>query len=766
MLAYYYGVDNNYSRDERAGLFVQLNATTPAHANIILGTDRSWRLRQARSWKQDGVRPGFQEVYNANLETIGWTATPFDDSSWENAGEIAPMDVPWSYLERRQTPMMQEAETFPTKVIETGEVLELAQRLGDAKVSERLALEPHMPVQYAMIQDADAVLRPDDGRATELRSSPYRMGQDLKKGIRSPYMIVDFGRPVFGFPKVHLSGPAGGVVEMSYAVDLINGRPMTILGGIQYGDHYSMKQGPQTWQVFEYKSFRYLMVVFRNVDASVSVDAITVVEYRYPARRKGAFQCSDTALTRLWKSCIDTTYLHMEDTLVCDAMRERLSWTGDGAHGLYGIYAGFGNIDLTDWFFRLISRGKLPDGMLRIYYPGTEPPVGGVPLGSGAAVYENPQNIPQFALFYVMFVAEHYQYFGNQPLLEELYPTLVGIAEWCYRHSDETGLLYSLSNLNFVDWAPTEMRGANLETNALYFKMLEDLTTIAGELGRSQDASRWKAEAKRVGDSIRKLHWNELRGLYADSVIDGKQSETVTELSNSFTLLFDIATAEQKQKILRHLENPPGDLHLATPLYYHYVSEALVKAGSVGLALNSMKSRYAHMLEASDVPTIREFWSPYVRPFAPAGEIYDPSGGYTGQPASPVHAGGVGPAWTLSKHVLGVYPVGAGFKRCRIQPKTADLSFVSGIFPSVRGDIAVNWKRNDRELLLEVTLPAELETEIVLPRPKQRRLIVTHNGIRYTVESARQTAKELRADEEQIVLKVSGGKHNVVVAEQ
>ena len=65
VLAYYYGVDNNYSRDERAGLFVQLNATTPAQANMILGTDRSWRLRQARSWKQDGVRPGVQEVYNA-----------------------------------------------------------------------------------------------------------------------------------------------------------------------------------------------------------------------------------------------------------------------------------------------------------------------------------------------------------------------------------------------------------------------------------------------------------------------------------------------------------------------------------------------------------------------------------------------------------------------------------------------------------------------------------------------------------------------------
>ena len=191
-----------------------------------------------------------------------------------------------------------------------------------------------------------------------------------------------------------------------------------------------------------------------------------------------------------------------------------------------------------------------------------------------------------------------------------------------------------------------------------------------------------------VGATIRKLHWNELRGLYADSVIDGKQSETVTELSNSFTLLFNCDSGAKTQNTTP-LENPPGDLHLATPLYYHYVSEALVKAGSVGLALISMKSRYALMLEASDVPMIWEFWSPYVRPFS-CREIYDPSGGYTGQPASPVHAGGVGPAWTLSKHVLGVYPVGAGFKRCRIQPKTADLSFVSGIFPSVRGDIAVN----------------------------------------------------------------------------
>jgi hypothetical protein len=762
VLAYYYGGDNNYGRDERAGLFAELQLRSSGQEQIACATDRTWRVRQARAWRQNGVRAGVQEVYDANAEIPGWTAADFDDSGWQTAEEIKPMDTPWGYLERRQTPMMRETEISPARIVERGEVLEIAWRLGETAAAQRLALEPHLPLRYTTIDNAEDVMKPD-GHTARLRSSPYRFGEELEKGIRSPYLILDFGRPVFGFPKVQLSGPAGGVLEMSYAVDLINGRPMTLLGGVPYGDRYVMKPGEQTWQVFEYKPFRYLQIVFRNVHNSVSVDAIAAVAYEYPAERKGKFQSSDGQLTALWKSCVDTTYLHMEDTLVCDAMRERLPWTGDGAHGLYGIYAGFGDIALTDWFYRLLSRSKLPDGMLRIYYPGTEPPVGGVPLGPAAAAYENPQNIPQFALFYVMFVAEHYQYFGKRDLLQELYPTLVGVADWFYRHRDETDLLYSLSNLNFVDWVPTEMRGANLETNAMYYKMLVDLATLANESGHKDDAQKWKERADAVRASIRKLHWNPARGLYADSVLQGKQSSIVTELSNSFTILFDLATEEQKQTILKHLTNPPADLLRATPLYYHYVSEALMKAGVVDFALKDMKSRYALTLQASDVPTIREFWSPYVRPFSSDGEIYDPTGGYTGQPASPVHAGGVGPAWTLSKHVLGVSPVGAGFQRCQVRPRTDALEWARGVFPSVRGDIGVEWRRDAGNLVLEVTLPPNLETDIVLTRPKKVPAVITHNGARYSVDSAEQRSAGLRVDQESVVVTVKGGRHQVVV---
>jgi len=78
----------------------------------------------------------------------------------------------------------------------------------------------------------------------------------------------------------------------------------------------------------------------------------------------------------------------------------------------------------------------------------------------------------------------------------------------------------------------------------------------------------------------------------------------------------------------------------------------------------------------------------------------------------------------------------------------------------------VEWKRDSRELSLEVSLPQDLEAEIVLLRPKQRPSVITHNGVRYSIKLSEQTTDRLRLDENQIVIQVSGGKHQLVVAGQ
>jgi len=766
VLAYHYGCQNNYTRDARAGLFVQLEATYPDGSEEAFGTDGAWRVHPAVGFSRD-VEPinscvGVTEVYDANLDPPDWMEPDYDDSRWEGAYVIPGADSPWSYLEARHTPLLEEEEIFPVRVVQVGEVMELS-RLATGQVPERLEMEPHYPLKYATIRNVDALLKADEQTA-ELQGAPYKPGDTIDKGVRSPYVIVDFGRHVFGFPRVRLEGPAGGIVEMIYGPELIGGRVLAMAGGVRYGDRYAIRPGKQTWQVFEYKQFRYLQIVFRNVSKPVSVDSVSLISYNYPAERNGSFECSDPMLTKLWKASVDTTYLQMEDTIVCDAFRERMAWAGDGAHGLYAIWAGYGDIAISDWHFRLLSRGQMADGMLRHAYPGTDDTqAGGKKEHKRATTYDNPLTIPQHALVVaVMLTGDYYGYFGKEKLLKELYTTLAGLVGWCERHTDETGLIYNLHQWNWVDWGPTDMRGANFETNGLYYQLLVNMSQVAEDLGKDEDSRVLRSRAEKVRASLRRLHWNSEKGLYADSVFQDKQSSTITEVANGMALLYGIATEEQASTIVRRLISPEDGVVKATPLFHYYLIEGLIKAGEDEAALKEMRDRYGPMMDASDAPTVWEFWVPYARERgANVGREFG-----NGELAGLTHSGGVGPCWTLSKHVLGVYPMGRGFQKCRIQPRRGYLQWAKGIFPSVRGDVKVSWKREGDKFILDTDLPDRLEAELSLPRDASKNLRLVHNGNQFDILSGATSVPGLELSEGWVALKVKGGGHHVELAPQ
>ena len=759
VLAYHYGCRNNYTRDARAGLFVQLETSASDGSEQVIGTGGDWRVRPARGWDRDvspiNVSVGVTEVYDANVDPPYWVEAEFDDSNWAFAHVIPDSSSPWSYLEPRQTPMMIEQEVFPTRVVDNGEVMEFSRMATQTQVPERLAMEPHFPLEYTVIQDPDALLRAD-GRVAKLASSPHEPGDDVKKGVRSPYLVVDFGRHVFGFPRVRMTGPGGAVVEMTYGPELIGGRVLAMAGGLRYGDRYVMRAGKQTWQTFEYKQFRYLQITVRDASTPVSIDSIRLVAYNYPAERRGSFACSDPILTGLWKAAADTTYLQMEDTLVCDAFRERHAWGGDGAHGLYAVWAAYGDVAISDRHFRLLSRGRLADGMLRMFYPGFDGQLDGTVNIKKATAYENPTNIPQHTLVVAaMLTGDYYQHYGRRAVVEDLYPTMVGLLRWCERHADDTGLLYNLSNWLWVDWAPTEMRGANFETNALYLHILDNMAGIARDLGVNEDSERWAVQAGQVRTSLRQLHWNPEAGLYVDSVVDGEQSPVITEVANGMALLWGIATAEQRPSITNRLAKTESALAEATPLFYYYLAEGLIAAGATEAALQGIRDRYGPMIEGSDAPTVWEFWRPYVRE---RGARFGHEFGH-GELAGLTHSAGVGPAWTLSKHVLGVYPVGPGFQKCRIEPQPGHLEWARGVFPSLRGDIVVEWERESGRFVLEVDLPDELETALTLSRDSCRDLQLVHNGELFDIPAGAQSVPGLELSDEKIVTRVTGGHH-------
>lgn len=764
ILAYHYGCHNAYTRDDRAGFFAQLEVFLPDGSQQVIGTDETWRVQEARGWRRDvktiNRNVGVSEVYDARAEPVGWAGSGFDDSRWQLATVIPPGASPWSYLEPRQTPLMTEEEVVPVRIVEIGEVLESTLGMSDTDVPERLAVEPHLPLSRASIEHVERLLSAQ-GSAV-VRSAPSVSADPHDRGVRSPYIVLDFGCQVFGFPQLRLSGPAGGVVEMTYGQQLIGGRILPVAGYVRYGEQYVMRDGEQVWRTFEYKQFRYLQIVFRSIDQAVSLDSVSLISYRYPAERRGQFECSDPILTSIWKAAVDTTYLQMEDTIVCDAVRERSSWGGDGAHGQYGVWAGYGDTALCDWHFRLLFRGQKADGMLLQKYPSTEIRVSRTEQPKPPAVYDNPLCIPQHALILaVMLTGEYYYSFGRKELVEDLYPALERLCEWCARHVDATGLLYGLSNWNWMDWTVCDLRGANFQTNAFYYQLLENLADIAIGMGRDEAADLWRMRASKVRGSLRQMHWDPARELYVDSVFEGQQSSVATELSNGLALLYGIATVEQESLIVDHLSTHQSELVTTTPLFIYYVLEGLVSVGQAETAYEMMTSRFERMMTFDNAPTIWESWAPHTLVMDPGNKVSNRS-----VLPSRAHAGGVGVAWTLSKHVLGIYPDEPGFAHCRIEPSAGSLKWAHGVVPSIRGDIEVAWRWEDQCLSLDVALPEGLPARLVLPRTEAGKAEhLVHNGRHFTIPEGVSTMSGLVLSADRVTIAVSGGQHSLELSE-
>ena len=120
----------------------------------------------------------------------------------------------------------------------------------------------------------------------------------------------------------------------------------------------------------------------------------------------------------------------------------------------------------------------------------------------------------------------------------------------------------------------------------------------------------------------------------------------------------------------------------------HHVHRALIAAGRHDDLLDNIRRRWGAMLEAG-ATTIWEVWHPLV---------------------SQCHGWSTTPTFDLSTEVLGVAPLEPGFSRVRIAPQPVDLAWAKGVFPTVKGDMAVSWQRDDRSFRLEASLPGKYDS--------------------------------------------------------
>ncbi len=376
---------------------------------------------------------------------------------------------------------------------------------------------------------------------------------------------------------------------------------------------------------------------------------------------RGAFQSGDETLDRLWQATVATTDLCTDDAFMDSPLREKRNWLGDGSHVLLGVFAAWGDVPIVQRYFQLVQQGPFGDGMLRMFFPGSD--------------FIDPRTkiamaIPQHALVWASRVMEYYRLFGGADFLRRLYPTLRDLDGWCRRHVNVEGLLDRLPFFNWLDWTPVDMRGANLGTNAFWLHMLDDLAEMAGILGVPSEGAAWAGKAAALRETLRERYWNAERGLFVDSIYRGRQTGVASEIGNAAALLFGVLPAGDPRtaRVAAHLGANDRSIAPATPLFFHYVAQALFEAGTAGSALAALRlitARFGRMVAESG--TIWEGWSRHamlphitetsgVPDMVPGGNIPGAVPYHRPCAISLAHCGGLGAGFLLLTEVLGIKP--------------------------------------------------------------------------------------------------------------
>jgi hypothetical protein len=327
--------------------------------------------------------------------------------------------------------------------------------------------------------------------------------------------------------------------------------------------------------------------------------------------------------------------------------------------------------------------------------------------------------IPDYCLYWVMTIAEYARYTGDTALARELFPSVARAMAWFERHLDEHGLLANVPGWLFIDWAEVDRWGECAALNAIYCHALGCAARIARWSGARSEAAHYQALATRVRRALNRRLWDNKRGVYVDARAEGRRSRRVSQQTNALFIAYDIAPKERWPRILaaitdegrlRATSTGPGDpavrdfdeerqVVLAQPFFMHHLHRALAKAGEQRLLIENIRRRWGAMLGAG-ATTFWEHWH-----------------GRDSQ----CHAWSATPTYDLSTEVLGVAPLEPGFQQFIVAPKPAGLDWARGIFPSVRGDIAVSWERRSRSFGLVVDVPPETTARIIVPPPDDGR---------------------------------------------
>jgi len=546
-------------------------------------------------------------------------------------------------------------------------------------------------------ENAQLVEAPQGGLRAQM-IEPMRVTQTLKPvAISNPkpgVFIVDMGQNFYGTLRMKARGPRGTEVRLTGAYSLLpDGMLKTADNrGARATDVYTFKgEGEEVWNPqFKGQGFRRVQVTgFPGTPTVENFDGLVI---HTDAQAVGEFTCSNDLVNRIHRAIGWGCRMFLRSAPMDPDRDERQAWMGDPAKDSESEAFNFNVAAFYSKWMDDVGRSQRPDGT--------------IPDVSMNWDWGNDVEWPSVFTIIPDWLLDFY---ADRRVLETHYDAMkrwVLTMDRIHRQADGT-----LKSKAYADWCDTysmDGRGGDcgktpqqLVSTAYHYHNCRIMACAAQRLKRADDEKQFNEMAEQLKAAFHKRFFDPASGKY----------ESGTQCAYVLPLAFGLVPQEHRKLVIDNLVNDilvTHDGHLSVGLIgMQWLMQVLTDIDRPDVAwtvvTQTTRPSWGYMI-GKGATTIWERWDCDTR---------DPG---MNSEALLIQAGNLD-AW-FYRTLAGINddPSQPAFKHIIIKPRLlGDLTWVSAHHDSPYGRILSSWKRNDGQLAMEVTIPANTTATVYVP---------------------------------------------------
>jgi len=561
----------------------------------------------------------------------------------------------------------------------------------DAPNNWQLVSDALPPMEMKEVQSGNVVRA--SGVAAKLKEpmAGFALGVRTKVSV-----LIDNGELTTGYPAVTVKDGLGAKIQLTYAEALYDAKGLKgqrdeiakrhIAGVVDEflaaGDAAQREFVPLSW-----RTWRYLQIDVETADAPMTIVGLKTWFSAYPFEERAAFHSDNTTLEPIWKIGWRTARLDAHDTYMDTPYWERLQYIGDTRIQALVSYAVAGDDRLGRQAIAAFNDSRTTDGLTQSRYPSSL-----------------RQMIPTFSLLWVGMVHDFWMYRGDADFVRGQVAGTRTVLEWFLQKQRGDGMLGRIPWWPFVDWgadfeageSPQDADGGSSVMTLQFVEALRYGAELERAFGDASLADKYERAAARAAEAVKKLCWDENRGL----VTDTPRQRHFSQHANILGVWLDVIPAEKQREVLRKIlsrsdeafseKNDVPPMTLATYYFRFYLARAIEHAG-MGDEYLKLLGPWHKMVELGLTT-----WA----------ESPEPT-------RSDSHAWSAHPNFDLLRIVAGIKPKSAGFEEIMIEPHLGDLKNVKAQMPIPRGMVEADCTRTANGVAARVKLPMGEKGELV-----------------------------------------------------